>query len=60
MSRKTGPAVEWYVAVLGAEVILGPILMPDGPVGHVELAVDGARWMMSDSGRAYVRHSTCS
>jgi uncharacterized glyoxalase superfamily protein PhnB len=23
--------------------------MPDGRVGHCELAVDGARWMMSDA-----------
>jgi PhnB protein len=41
-------AIEWYVAALGAEVTQGPILMPDGRVGHVELAVGGARWMMSD------------
>ena len=41
-------AIEWYVAALGAEVTLDPILMPDGRVGHVELAVGGARWMMSD------------
>jgi PhnB protein len=34
--------------VLGAEAVLEPILMPDGRVGHVELAVDGARWMMSE------------
>lgn len=41
-------AVEWYVAALGAEVTVDPIVMPDGRVGHVELAVGGARWMMSD------------
>lgn len=41
-------AIEWYVAVLGAEVVYDPIEMPDGRVGHVELAVDGARWMMAD------------
>jgi uncharacterized glyoxalase superfamily protein PhnB len=41
-------AVEWYVDVLGAEVTYSPIEMPDGRIGHVELAVDGARWMMSD------------
>ena len=41
-------AVEWYVDVLGAEVTYAPIEMPDGRIGHVELAVDGARWMMSD------------
>ncbi len=41
-------AIEWYVDVLGADVVFEPIEMPDGRIGHVELAVDGARWMMSD------------
>lgn len=41
-------AIEWYADVLGAEVTHEPIVMPDGRVGHVELAVDGARWMMAD------------
>ena len=41
-------AIDWYVAVLGAEVTYEPIVMTDGRVGHVELAVDGARWMMSE------------
>jgi uncharacterized glyoxalase superfamily protein PhnB len=41
-------AIDWYVEALGAEVVYDPIMMPDGRVGHVELAVDGARWMMSD------------
>ncbi len=41
-------AIEWYVDVLGAEVVLEPIVMPDGHIGHCELAVGGARWMMSD------------
>jgi uncharacterized glyoxalase superfamily protein PhnB len=41
-------AIEWYVAALGAEVVHDPIVMPDGRVGHCELAVHGARWMMSD------------
>ncbi|MDR7253502.1 putative glyoxalase superfamily protein PhnB [Nocardioides sp. BE266] len=41
-------AIEWYVDVLGAEVVLEPIVMDDGRIGHVELAVGGGRWMMSD------------
>jgi PhnB protein len=41
-------AIEWYVGVLGAEVTYQPIEMPDGRIGHVELTVDGATWMMSD------------
>ncbi len=42
-------AIEWYAGALGAEVVLEPIVMPDGRVGHCELAVGGARWMMSDA-----------
>ncbi|HEX5091027.1 MAG TPA: VOC family protein [Nocardioides sp.] len=41
-------AIEWYAAALDAEVVHEPIVMPDGRVGHCELAVGGARWMMSD------------
>lgn len=41
-------AVEWYVTALGAEVTAAPIVMDDGRVGHVELAIGGARWMMAD------------
>ncbi|MCW2738529.1 VOC family protein [Nocardioides sp.] len=41
-------AIDWYVDVLGAEVAMEPIVMDDGRVGHVELAVGGGRWMMSD------------
>ena len=41
-------AVQWYVDVLGAEVTYDPIEMPDGRIGHVELAVGGAGWMMSE------------
>lgn len=41
-------AIAWYVDVLGAAVTHEPIVMPDGRVGHVELAVGGAGWMMSE------------
>ena len=41
-------AIDWYVEHLGAVVTFDPIVMPDGHVGHVELAVDGAGWMMSE------------
>jgi uncharacterized glyoxalase superfamily protein PhnB len=41
-------AIEWYVDTLGAEVTYPPIEMPDGRIGHVELALDGAGWMMSE------------
>ena len=46
--RNARAAIDWYVEHLGAEVTYDPIVMPDGRVGHVELAVDGARWMMAD------------
>jgi PhnB protein len=41
-------AIEWYADALGAEVTFEPIVMDDGRIGHCELTVDGARWMMSD------------
>lgn len=41
-------AIEWYVDVLGAQVVFEPIVMDDGRIGHVELAVGDGRWMMSD------------
>lgn len=41
-------AIDWYVDVLGAAVVLDPMVMDDGLVGHVELAVGEGRWMMSD------------
>ena len=41
-------AIGWYVAALGAEVTYEPIVMDDGRVGHCELSIGEARWMMSD------------
>ena len=41
-------AIAWYIDALGAEIVHEPIVMGDGRVRHCELAVDGARWMMSD------------
>jgi PhnB protein len=41
-------AIGWYAEALGAEVTYPPIEMPDGRIGHVELAVGGAGWMMSE------------
>lgn len=41
-------AIDWYCEHLGAEVTVDPVVMDGGRVGHCELAVDGARWMMSD------------
>lgn len=41
-------AIAWYAEALGAEVVGEPIEMGDGRVGHCELTVAGARWMMAD------------
>ena len=42
-------AIDWYAAALGAVVTYDPIEMPDGRIGHVELEVAGARFMMADA-----------
>ena len=41
-------AIRWYADALGAQIVVEPIIMDDGRVGHCELDVAGARWMMSD------------
>ncbi|MCX5042959.1 VOC family protein [Aldersonia sp. NBC_00410] len=41
-------AINWYIDVLGAEITYEPIVMVDGRIGHVELAIGGAGWMMAD------------
>jgi PhnB protein len=41
-------AIGWYADALGAEVVVEPIIMDDGLVGHCELGIGDARWMMSD------------
>ena len=46
--RDARAAIDWYVEHLGATVTFAPMVMDDGRVGHVELDVDGARWMMAD------------
>lgn len=33
---------------MGAEITYEPIVMDDGRVGHCELAIGEARWMLSD------------
>ncbi|GAA1478035.1 hypothetical protein GCM10009623_24810 [Nocardioides aestuarii] len=46
--RDSRAAIEWYAEALRARVVVEPIVMDDGRVGHCELAVGDARWMMSD------------
>lgn len=47
--RDCRAAMEWYAEVLGAVVTHGPVEMPDGRIGHVEMAIDGARFFMADA-----------
>ena len=47
--RDSRAAIDWYARVLGARVTVEPMVMDDGHVGHCELEVGGARWMMSDA-----------
>jgi uncharacterized glyoxalase superfamily protein PhnB len=46
-------AIQGYGDALGAEIVVEPIIMDDGRVGHCELEVAGARWMMSDEFEGY-------
>lgn len=42
-------AMQWYADVLGAVVTYEPIEMPDGRVGHAEMEIAGARFMLADA-----------
>ena len=42
-------AMRWYADVLDAVVTFDPIEMPDGRIGHAEMAIEGARFMLSDA-----------
>ncbi len=41
-------AIDWYVDVLGASVLGDPIVMPDGRIGHAELALAGGKIYLAD------------
>lgn len=41
-------AIDWYVEVFGARVVGEPIVMPDGRVGHCELALAGGTMYLAD------------
>lgn len=40
-------ALRWYQDALGAEVTQEPIIMPDGRIGHSELTIGGAPFMLA-------------
>jgi predicted enzyme related to lactoylglutathione lyase len=41
-------AIDWYVEVLGAALEGDPIVMPDGRIGHAELALAGGKIYLAD------------
>ncbi|MDT4923773.1 MAG: hypothetical protein QOG01_1486 [Pseudonocardiales bacterium] len=41
-------ALEWYAEILGAQLVGDPIVMPDGRVGHAELALAGGTIYLAD------------
>lgn len=41
-------AIDWYVEVFGAVVKGDPIVMPDGRIGHAELALAGGKMYLAD------------
>jgi predicted enzyme related to lactoylglutathione lyase len=41
-------AIDWYVEVFGAVVLGDPIVMPDGRIGHAELALSGGKMYLAD------------
>ena len=46
--RDASRAIEWYVDVFGAVVEGDPIVMPDGRIGHAELALAGGKMYLAD------------
>ena len=48
--RGARAAIDWYVDVLGAALVGEPVIMPDGRVGHAELALgDGVLYLADES-----------
>jgi predicted enzyme related to lactoylglutathione lyase len=42
-------AIDWYADVFGAELVGEPIVMPDGRIGHAELALAGGIVYLADA-----------
>lgn len=42
-------ALDWYADVFGAEIVGEPIVMPDGRIGHAELAVGSGTIYLADA-----------
>lgn len=43
-----GAAIDWYRDVLDAVVVYDAIVVPDGRIAYVELAIDGSRFTLCD------------
>jgi predicted enzyme related to lactoylglutathione lyase len=41
-------AIAWYIDVFGAVALGDPIVMPDGRIGHAELALSGGKLYLAD------------
>lgn len=41
-------AIGWYGEAFGAHLLHDPVVMPDGRIGHAELELAGATFMLSD------------
>jgi PhnB protein len=46
--REAAKAIDWYGEVFGARLTWDPFVDPDGRIGHAELEIDGAVFMLSD------------
>ena len=46
--RDARAAIDWYVEVFGAGLLGDPIEMPDGRIGHAELALGGGTLYLAD------------
>lgn len=46
--RGAREAIDWYVEAFGASVVGEPYVMPDGRIGHAELAVGGGSIYLAD------------
>lgn len=46
--RDARAAIDWYVTALGAELVGEPYVMPDGSIGHAELAIGGGTMYLAE------------
>lgn len=49
--RDARAAIDWYTRVFEGELIGEPIIMPDGAIGHAELALGGGTLYLAEAGQ---------